>query len=98
MIIISMKGKEDLERYINLINQGDFDDWAKGNRSLADLVREHHFLACLYKSKIENAIHEHSPHEFLEIFEEERPDIDFGEEKKVEQRIKREMNEIENAL
>lgn len=90
--------KEKLHRYINLINQHKFDEWARGERSLADLVREHHFLASMYKSKIENAIHTHSPHEFLEIFEEERPDIDFGDEKQVEKRIQKEMKEIEHAL
>ncbi len=93
-----MKSKEDLHRYINLINQDDFDKWAEGERSLADLVRQHHFLASLYKSKIEKAIHQHSPHEFLEIFEEERPDIDFRDEEDVEKRIQNEMKEIENAL
>lgn len=93
-----MKCEEELHRYINLINQEDFDKWAKGERSLADLVREHHFLASLYKSKIENAIHQHSPHEFLEIFEEERPDIDFRDEEDVEERIRKEMKEIEKAL
>ncbi len=90
--------RKKLHRYINLISQKNFDKWAKGERSLADLVREHHFLASLYQSKIEKAIHEHSPHDFLEIFEEERPDIDFGDEEKVEKRIKEEMKEIERAL
>ncbi len=90
--------REKLHRYINLINQKNFDKWANGKRSLADLVREHHFLASMYQSKIENAIHKHSPHEFLEIFEEERPDIDFGNEEEVEKRIKEEMKEIESAL
>ncbi len=93
-----MKSKEDLHRYVNLISQENFDEWAKGNRSLADLVREHHFLASLYKSKIENAIHQHSPRDFLEIFEEERPDIDFGDEEVVLERIEEEMHEIERAL
>ncbi len=90
--------RKKLHRYINLINQHKFDEWARGERSLADLVREHHFLASMYKSKIENAIHEHSPHEFLEIFEEERPDIDFGDEEEIEARIREEMKEIEKAL
>ncbi|MEF8874069.1 MAG: hypothetical protein V5A88_05290 [Candidatus Thermoplasmatota archaeon] len=93
-----MKSKEDLHRYVNLISQENFDEWAEGNRSLADLVREHHFLASLYKSKIENAIHQHSPRDFLEIFEEERPDIDFGDEDEVLDRIEDEMHEIEHAL
>ncbi len=89
---------EKLHRYVNLISQENFDEWAEGRRSLADLVREHHFLASLYKSKIENAIHQHTPHDFLRIFEEERPDIDFGEEEEVLERIEEEMYEIEEAL
>ncbi len=93
-----MKTEEDLHRYVNLISQKNFDEWAEGKRSLADLVREHHFLASLYKSKIENAIHEHSPRDFLNIFEEERPDIDFGNEEEVLKRIAEEMKEIEHAL
>ncbi|MFP3871616.1 MAG: hypothetical protein ACLFVL_01905 [Candidatus Aenigmatarchaeota archaeon] len=93
-----MRTKEDLHRYVNLISQDNFDEWAKGQRSLADLVREHHFLASLYKSKIENTIHQHDPEDFLEIFQEERPDIDFGDRQKVLDRIEEEMEEIEHAL
>ncbi|MFW6141166.1 MAG: hypothetical protein ACOC53_01240 [Candidatus Saliniplasma sp.] len=90
--------KEKLRKYVKLVSQKKFNEWAKGERSLADLIREHHFLATIYKSKIDEAIHEHTPHQFLEIFEEERPDIDFGDEKQVEQRIRNEMDEIEKAI
>ncbi|MGM0405671.1 MAG: hypothetical protein ACQEQM_05975 [Thermoplasmatota archaeon] len=90
--------KEKLHKYVKLISQHKFDEWARGERSLADLIREHHFLATIYKSKIEKAIHQHTAHEFLEIFEDERPDLNFGDEKEVEQRIRTEMEEIENAL
>lgn len=90
--------KEKLHRYINLISQENFDEWANGNRSLADLVREHHFMASLYKSKIEKTIHQHRPRDFLEIFREERPDIDFGNEEEVIARIEEEMEEVESAL
>lgn len=90
--------KEKLHEYVKLISQHQFNKWAKGESSLADLVKDHHFLATLYKSKIEHAIHQHTAHEFLNIFEEERLDIDFGDEEKVEKRIKKEMKEVERAL
>ncbi len=90
--------KEKLREYVKLIDQQQFDEWAKGKTSLADLVKDHHFLATIYKPKIEHAIHHHTPHEFLDMFEEERPDLDFGDEEQVEERIKQEMNEVERAL
>ncbi len=90
--------EKKLHRYIKLINQDSFDEWAQGEKSLADLVKEHHFLATIYKSKIQKAIHQHTPHEFLEIFEKERPDIDFRSEDDIERRIREEMEEIERAL
>lgn len=90
--------EEKIHEYANMISQEQFDEWSKGRKSLADLVKHHHFLASLYKSKIENAIHHHTPHEFLDIFEEERPDLDFGDEEQVEERIEEEMEEVERAL
>ena len=90
--------EEKLHQYVKLISQHQFNKWAKGESSLADLVKDHHFLATIYKSKIEHAIHHHTAHEFLNIFEKERPDINFGDEEKVEKRIKKEMKEVESAL
>lgn len=90
--------EKKLHEYVKLINQHQFEDWAKGKTSLANLVEDHHFLAAMYKSKIEHAIHHHTPHEFLNIFEDERPDIDFDDEEQVEERIKEEMKKVEKAL
>ncbi len=90
--------REKIHEYVNLISQNKFDQWARGETSLADLVKDHHFLASIYKPKIEHAIHHHTAHEFLDIFEEERPDIDFGDEEQIEERIKEEMKEVEKAL
>ncbi|MFO7793265.1 MAG: hypothetical protein R6W73_09875 [Candidatus Saliniplasma sp.] len=90
--------EKKLHKYVKLISQHKFDEWARGKRSLADLVKDHHFLASIYKSKIEDVIHHHTPHEFLDIFEKERPDLDFGDEEQVEQRIREEMKEVERAL
>ncbi|MFW6196957.1 MAG: hypothetical protein ACOC5D_06460 [Thermoplasmatota archaeon] len=90
--------EEKLKKYADMINQKQFEEWEEGKISIADLVKKHPFIASLYKSKIENAIHHHTAHQFLYLFEEERPDLDFGDEEEVEERIKEEIKEVESAL
>jgi len=88
----------DISKFLEKLDQDDYDRWVEGRSSICDLIERHKLTALLFKRKILNAIDEHEPQELVEIFSEECPDIDIRDEKTTLERVEQELEDIRRVL
>ena len=90
--------KFDLEDRLEDISQEQYDDWIEGDYQLSDFVREHKFLAKMFKGRIMQAIEKHTPVQILQELRARRPDLEIRDKEKVIERIEEEIEEIKSML
>ncbi len=88
----------DISKFLERLDQDDYDRWVEGRSSICDLIERHKLTALLFKRKILNAIDEHEPQELVEIFSEECPDIDIRDEETTLERVEQELEDIRRVL
>lgn len=88
----------EIEKYLAPVDQGDYDAWIEGERSLTQLARKHKVLIKVFRPSIRDTLENNSPDDFIEKFRECKPEIDIGDKEKAKQRIEEELREIENML
>ncbi|MGM0404864.1 MAG: hypothetical protein ACQEQM_01815 [Thermoplasmatota archaeon] len=88
----------NISKFLENLDQEDYDRWVEGQSSICDLIEEHKITALLFKRKILNAIDEHEPQDLIQKFSEECPDIDIRNEDEVLERIEEELEDIKRVL
>lgn len=88
----------EIEKYLAPLDQGDYDEWIQGDRSLSRLARKHRVLLKVFKPSIRDALENNSPDDFIKKFKECKPEIDMRDREKAKERIEEELNEIEEII
>ncbi|MFW6037919.1 MAG: hypothetical protein ACOC89_00055 [Candidatus Saliniplasma sp.] len=88
----------DISKFLDNIDQEDYDRWIEGKKSICSLVKQHRLTALLFKRRIINAIEEYEPDDLICKFSEECPEIDLRSEGKARERVQEELEEIKRIL